>query len=154
MAKPISLDALKDHVKSVTDEEWTEFLAFVREEERRRKEQIRQHVKSEVEELARKYGLTVQDLYPVARQTRGKKEPEPTISLSVLRNLKKAAPDGLYNPKAPEGQQWFRRAGTDGKWPSIGSYPWLRRELQDLSSHNDRVPGSQIEALAKRYAPR
>ena len=106
------------------------------------------------EAIADEYGLTVSEVV-CEYITCG--EPSRTtprdVPTSIKNNLKRLAPQGLYNPNAPKGQAWWRKPPDGERWNRMP--PWLSQEITLLQEriNSSRVPEEELRRLAERFPP-
>lgn len=99
--------------------------------------------------IAAEYDLSVEAVLGLERVEK-KGDAGGSIPTSALTMLLKLAPNGLYNPKAPEGaREWGRRKET-GRWMPINS--WIKEEIGEILNQNaGQLPEKEMKKMVSKF---
>ena len=122
--------------------------AKIKEKSARGKEEVLEKFK----EIADEYGMTVEAVLGM-QQPENNKTYSGAIPTGAITDLMNVAPNGLFNPDAPEEQREWKRSADTGRWVPISS--WIKKELAEIRNQNGgEIPKAEIQKLAEKYPPR
>ncbi|MEO5376434.1 MAG: hypothetical protein H7832_01415 [Magnetococcus sp. DMHC-6] len=149
--KEITTQAMIDYVSNVPDEYWNQFCELMDQEHIKREAELRTKAIHAAKEAANKYGFAAEELFGLSslRTNTDHLDDDDKVPSSALVKIKEMAPEGLYNPNAPEGKQKYYKPADKDRWVRVPE--WLKNDLTAIKEKGGRFNSHIIKSLCDKY---
>lgn len=147
------LRQLHKFIQDVPHDLWRQFTDMVDSEDNRREREMRDKAMEAIQAAAKQFGFDLDELMgaPGGGGRAHEGDDSFDVSSSTLNIIKEIAPEGLYNPKGPEGKKWFRKPEGRERWNRAPA--WLLEEIVRIKGNRGRLNRDTLEILCKRFPP-